>query len=62
VAAAAVRNAVEKGDLLLLLEAMKMDICIIVQLTGVIPHLRVAPGGQMEPDQSLAEMEPTSDV
>lgn len=53
--------AVEEGDLILLLEAMKMEIRVTAPLTGILTRLHVSSGDQVERSQPLAVVEPASD-
>ena len=51
-------DEVEKGEPVLLLEAMKMEIRITAPRTGRIQRLNVAEGQSVEKDQVLLELEP----
>ncbi|MGE5644733.1 MAG: acetyl-CoA carboxylase biotin carboxyl carrier protein subunit [Acidobacteriota bacterium] len=50
-------QAVEKNDLLLVLEAMKMETRIFSQAPGIIRTIQVAPGDAVKPGQVLIEIE-----
>ena len=52
----AVGDAVEKGQTLLLLEAMKMEIRIQAPQDGTVAALPVSPGQQVEREQVLVEI------
>ena len=49
-------DAVEKGQMLLLLEAMKMEIRIKAPTAGRVTQLLVSSGQTVEKDQLLAEV------
>jgi acetyl/propionyl-CoA carboxylase alpha subunit len=50
-------EAVEKGQILLMLEAMKMEIRIQAPYAGKIKHILVKKGQTVQRDQALIEME-----
>jgi 3-methylcrotonyl-CoA carboxylase alpha subunit len=50
-------ETVEKGQILLMLEAMKMEIRIQAPYTGRIKHILVEKGQTVQRDQPLVEME-----
>jgi methylmalonyl-CoA carboxyltransferase small subunit len=50
-------QAVQKNDLLLILEAMKMETRVFSQAAGSIKAVRVAPGDAVKPGQILIELE-----
>jgi biotin carboxyl carrier protein len=54
---AAEGDAVEKGQKLMLLEAMKMEIRILAPRAGVVASLKVKAGQQVDKDDVLAEVE-----
>lgn len=49
---------VNEGDLILLLEAMKMEIRVTAPLSGTLERLNVSVGDQVERGQMLAEIKP----
>ena len=50
-------ESVEKGQTLLILEAMKMEIKVAAPQTGKVKSLKVEPGQTVERDQLLVEIE-----
>ena len=50
-------DSVSKGDLLLILEAMKMEQRILSPCDGIIKRLAAVEGLQISEDQSLIELE-----
>ena len=55
---AAAGEQVERGQTLLLLEAMKMEIRVRAASSGTVKRLLVSAGQQVEKDQILVEIEP----
>jgi acetyl/propionyl-CoA carboxylase alpha subunit len=51
-------DTVAQGDVLLVLEAMKMEHAMTAPLTGVVKHLTLKPGARVMPGELLAEIEP----
>jgi biotin carboxyl carrier protein len=45
---------VEEDDVVLVMEAMKMEIPIVAPVAGVLKELKVAPGQAVEAEQELA--------
>lgn len=45
---------VAEGDVLVVLESMKLEIPVVAAVTGTVVELRVAPGDPVEEDQVLA--------
>ena len=54
-------DEVQPGDVLLLLEAMKMEIRIQAARVGVVARVAVQAGGSVEKDQILVELEDEND-
>lgn len=52
----AVGDAVEPGDVVMILESMKMEIPVEAESAGVITVLHVTPEQTIEEDQLLAEI------
>lgn len=51
-------DSINEGDLILLLEAMKMEIRVTAPLPGILERLNVRAGDQVERGQVLAEIKP----
>jgi biotin carboxyl carrier protein len=52
-----VGDHVEEDEVVLVMEAMKMEIPVVAPATGVLRELKVAAGQAVEADQVLAEIE-----
>ena len=52
-----VGDRVEEDDVVLVMEAMKMEIPVVAPASGVLKELKVSPGQAVEADQVLAEIE-----
>jgi acetyl-CoA carboxylase biotin carboxyl carrier protein len=52
-----VGDRVEEDDVVLVMEAMKMEIPVVAPASGVLKELKVSPGEAVEADQVLAEIE-----
>jgi len=52
-----VGDKVEEDDVVLVMEAMKMEIPIVAPATGVLKSVKVSAGQAVEADQELAEIE-----
>ena len=52
-----VGDKVEEDQVILLLEAMKMEIPVVSPISGVVKELKVAPGDTVESDTLLAVIE-----
>jgi biotin carboxyl carrier protein len=52
-----VGDQVKEDDVIVLLEAMKMEIPVVAPITGTIKELKVAPGDTVESDTVLAVIE-----
>ncbi len=50
-------DAVQRNQLLLVLDAMKMEIKISAQVAGTVKSIEVAPGDAVKPDQILISFE-----
>ncbi len=55
--AAAAGQKVEKGDLLMVIEAMKMETSIVAEAAGTVKAVPVAVGHAVKPGQALVEFE-----
>ena len=52
-----VGDKVQEDDVILLLEAMKMEIPVVSPIAGVVKEVKVAPGDTVESDTILAVIE-----
>jgi len=52
-----VGDSVEEDEVVLVMEAMKMEIPIVAPTNGVVKAVKVSPGQAVEADQELAEIE-----
>ena len=52
-----VGDHVEEDDVVIVMEAMKMEIPIIAPASGTVKNLKVAPGQAVEADQVLGEID-----
>jgi propionyl-CoA carboxylase alpha chain len=59
--AVAVGDRVAQGDLLLMLEAMKMEHRLLAQVAGVVKEVRVREGQMVDPDNVLVVVEALAD-
>jgi biotin carboxyl carrier protein len=50
-------DRVEEDEVVIVMEAMKMEIPVVAPVTGVLTELKVAAGQAVEADQVLAEIE-----
>lgn len=48
---------VEEDDVVLVLEAMKMEIPVVAPVSGVVKEIKVVPGQAVEAEQELALIE-----
>lgn len=48
---------VEEDDVVLVMEAMKMEIPVVAPAAGVLKEIKVSPGEAVEAEQILAEIE-----
>jgi len=48
---------VEEDDVVVVLEAMKMEIPVVAPVSGTVKEIKVAPGQAVEAEQVLAEIE-----
>src|SRR5436190_14993263 len=53
----AVGDRVEEDEVVLVMEAMKMEIPIVAPTSGVLKELKVSPGQAVEAEQALAVIE-----
>jgi biotin carboxyl carrier protein len=52
-----VGDKVQEEDVLIVLEAMKMEIPVVAPSAGVVKAIKVAVGDTVEPEMVLAELE-----
>lgn len=52
-----VGERVEEDDVVLVMEAMKMEIPVVAPASGVLKEIKVSPGQAVEAEQILAEIE-----
>lgn len=52
-----VGDRVEEDEVVIVMEAMKMEIPVVAPAEGVLRALKVSPGQAVEADQLLAEIE-----
>ena len=52
-----VGDRVDEDDVVLVMEAMKMEIPVVAPASGVLKELKVSPGQAVEADQLLAEID-----
>ncbi len=50
-------DRVEEDDVVVIMEAMKMEIPVVAPVAGVVKEVKVLPGQAVEADQILAEIE-----
>ena len=48
---------VEEDDVVVVLEAMKMEIPVVAPVSGTVKEIKVSPGQAVEAEQVLAEIE-----
>jgi acetyl-CoA carboxylase biotin carboxyl carrier protein len=52
-----VGDRVDEDDVVIVMEAMKMEIPVVAPVSGTVKELKVAPGQAVEADQVLGEIE-----
>ena len=52
-----VGDRVEEDDVVIVMEAMKMEIPVVAPASGVLKEIKVAPGQAVEAEDTLAEIE-----
>lgn len=52
-----VGDRVEEDDIVIVMEAMKMEIPVVTPAPGVIKEIKVSPGDAVEAEQALAEID-----
>ena len=52
-----VGDRVEEDDVVIVMEAMKMEIPVVAPVSGVVKQIDVSPGESVEAAQTLAEIE-----
>lgn len=52
-----VGDRVEEDDVVIVMEAMKMEIPVVAPAPGVIKEIKVSPGDAVEAEQALAEID-----
>lgn len=50
-------DRVEEDDVVVIMEAMKMEIPVVAPVSGVVKEVKVSAGQAVEADQILAEIE-----
>ncbi len=50
-------DRVEEDEVIIVMEAMKMEIPIVASASGVVKEVKVEPGQAVEADQLLAQIE-----
>ncbi len=50
-------DQVAEDDVIVVMEAMKMEIPVVAPVSGVLKEIKVSPGQAVEADQVLAEIE-----
>jgi biotin carboxyl carrier protein len=52
-----VGDKVEEDDVVIVMEAMKMEIPIVAPTSGVVKEIRVSPGQAVQAEDTLADIE-----
>jgi len=52
-----VGDPVEEDEVVIVMEAMKMEIPVVAPAAGIIKEIKVSPGQAVEAEQALAEIE-----
>lgn len=52
-----VGDRVEEDDVVIVMEAMKMEVPVVAPSSGVLKEIKVAPGQAVEAEDTLAEIE-----
>ncbi|MBI4529226.1 MAG: acetyl-CoA carboxylase biotin carboxyl carrier protein subunit [Deltaproteobacteria bacterium] len=52
-----VGDQVEEDEVLIVMEAMKMEIPVVAPISGVLKEIKVSPGQAVEAEQALAEID-----
>jgi biotin carboxyl carrier protein len=52
-----VGDKVEEDDVVIIMEAMKMEIPIVAPTSGVVKEIKVSPGQAVQSEDTLAEIE-----
>lgn len=52
-----VGDRVEEDDVVIVMEAMKMEIPVVAPISGVVKAIKAAPGQAVEAEETLAEIE-----
>ena len=52
-----VGDRVEEDDVILVMEAMKMEIPIVAPVSGVIKEIKVSPGQAVQAEDALADIQ-----
>ena len=50
-------DRVEEDEVVIVMEAMKMEIPVVAPVSGVLKEIKVSPGQAVEAEQILAEVE-----
>ena len=52
-----VGDRVEEDDVVIVMEAMKMEVPVVAPVSGVLKEIKVSPGQAVEAEDTLAEIE-----
>ncbi|MCZ6624135.1 MAG: acetyl-CoA carboxylase biotin carboxyl carrier protein subunit [Deltaproteobacteria bacterium] len=52
-----VGDRVEEDDVVIVMEAMKMEIPVVAPVSGVLKEIKVSPGQAVEAEETLAEID-----
>lgn len=52
-----VGDRVEEDEVVIVIEAMKMEIPVVASVSGVVKEIKVSPGQAVEAEEILAEIE-----
>ncbi len=52
-----VGDRVEEDDVVIVMEAMKMEIPVVAPVSGVLKKIKVSPGQVVEAEETLAEID-----
>lgn len=52
-----VGDRVEEDEVVIVMEAMKMEIPVVAPVSGVLKEIKVSPGQAVEAEQTLAEID-----
>ena len=52
-----VGDQVEEDEVIIVMEAMKMEVPIVAPISGVLKEIKVSPGQAVEAEETLAEID-----